>query len=64
VYHLGSTETAVQDLYYATQEQLANIPPAGIVGPDEWNDIFLEAGYYEQTWLQLGQAFSDWVNKH
>jgi pimeloyl-ACP methyl ester carboxylesterase len=63
VYHLGSTETAVQDLYYATQEQLANDPAAGIVGPDEWNDIFLEAGYYEQTWLQLGQAFSEWVNK-
>ena len=21
------------------------------VGPDEWTDIFLEAGYYQQTWL-------------
>jgi len=64
VYHLGSTEKAVQDLYYATQEQLGNAPAGGVVGPDEWNDIFTEAGYYEETWLQLGQAFSAWVNGH
>jgi pimeloyl-ACP methyl ester carboxylesterase len=64
VYHLGNTEKVVQDLYYATQEQLRLHPAGGVVGPDEWNDVFLEAGYYEQTWEQLGQAFSDWVNKH
>jgi pimeloyl-ACP methyl ester carboxylesterase len=64
VYHLGKTEKAVQDLYYASQEQLGLHPAGGVVGPDEWNDIFVEAGYYEQTWEQLGQAFSDWVNQH
>ena len=35
-----------------------------MVGPDEWTDIFLEAGYYEQTWLQLGSAFANWANTH
>jgi TAP-like protein len=35
-----------------------------VVGPDEWTDIFLEAGYYQQTWLQLGSAFADWENTH
>jgi pimeloyl-ACP methyl ester carboxylesterase len=64
VYHLGTTEKAVQDLYYATQQQLGPHPAGGVVGPDEWNDVFVEAGYYEQTWEQLGQAFSDWVNEH
>lgn len=32
--------------------------------PDEWTDIFLEAGYYEQTWLDLGSLFSEWVHNH
>jgi hypothetical protein len=35
-----------------------------VVGPDEWTDIFLEAGYYQQTWLQLGSAFANWENTH
>ncbi len=64
VYHLGSTESAVQNLFYTTENQLASAPAGGVVGPDEWTDIFLEAGYYEQTWVELGQAFSDWVNGH
>jgi hypothetical protein len=34
------------------------------VGPDEWVDAFLFAGYYQQTWLGLGQVFSDYINKH
>lgn len=64
VYHLGSTESAVRKLFYSTEDALATHPAGGKVGPDEWVDIFLGAGYYEQTWLQLGQAFSNWVHKH
>src|ERR1039457_6386922 len=26
--------------------------------------LFLAAGYYEQTWLQLGHAFTAWANSH
>jgi pimeloyl-ACP methyl ester carboxylesterase len=60
VYHLGRTERAVQDLWYADKARLAKHPILGQVGPDEWTDIFLTAGYYEQTWLQLGSAWATW----
>ena len=63
-YHLGKTEAAVSQRWYAEQANLAAHPINGVVGPDEWNDIFLGAGYYQQTWLQLGGAFADWENTH
>ena len=63
-YHLGATEAAVSKRWYAEQATLAKHPISGVVGPDEWTDIFLEAGYYEQTWLQLGSAFANWANTH
>jgi pimeloyl-ACP methyl ester carboxylesterase len=64
VYHLGATEQAVSKRWYAELTTLAKSPISGVVGPDEWTDIFLEAGYYQQTWLQLGSAFADWENTH
>jgi pimeloyl-ACP methyl ester carboxylesterase len=60
VYHLGRTESAVQNLWYAEKARLAKHPVLGQVGPDEWTDIFLTAGYFQQTWLQLGAAFATW----
>jgi len=62
VYHLGATEAAVSKRWYAELATLAKHPISGVVGPDEWTDIFLEAGYYQLTWLQLGSAFADWEN--
>ena len=44
-YHLGATEAAVSKRWYAEQAALAKHPISGVVGPDEWTDIFLEAGY-------------------
>ena len=61
VYHLGTTAAAVQRLFYREQDQLGQ-HPAGAVGPDEWNDLFLDAAYYRVTWLDLAAAFSDWVH--
>ena len=63
-YHLGATEAAVSKRWYAEQATLARHPISGVVGPDEWTDIFLEAGYYQQTWLQLGSAFASWESTH
>jgi pimeloyl-ACP methyl ester carboxylesterase len=63
-YHLGATGAAVSKRWYAEQAALAKHPINGVVGPDEWTDIFLEAGYYQQTWLQLGSAFANWENTH
>lgn len=64
VYHLGKTQSAVKKLYYSTQAALASKPAGGQIGPDEWTDTFVETAYFEQTWVQWGQAFSDWVHKH
>src|SRR6202012_2480799 len=51
-------------VWSAEKADLSKSPISGVVGPDEWTDIFLEAGYYQETWLQLGSAFADWVNTH
>ena len=64
VYHLGSTETAVRKLFYATEARLAAHPAGGQVGPDEWTDIFIYAAYYQSTWVPLAEAFAAWVHQH
>jgi pimeloyl-ACP methyl ester carboxylesterase len=63
VYHLGSTEKAVQKLFYREEAALLKHPAGGVIGPDEWVDAFLGAGYYEQTWLELGSAFAGFVHQ-
>jgi pimeloyl-ACP methyl ester carboxylesterase len=63
IYHLGSTEKAVQKLFYREEAALLKHPAGGVIGPDEWVDVFLQAGYYEQTWLDLGSAFAGFVHK-
>jgi pimeloyl-ACP methyl ester carboxylesterase len=62
VYHLGKTERAVESLWYSTQAKLRKNPAGGVVGPDEWTDVFLYAGYYQLVWLSLADAFASWVN--
>ena len=61
-YHLGSTARAVKALWYKEKAELASKPAGGVVGPDEWTDIFLNAGYYQLVWLQLGGLFASWVH--
>jgi pimeloyl-ACP methyl ester carboxylesterase len=64
VFGLGRTEKAVQDRFYAEKNRLAGHPVSGQVGPDEWTDIFLDAGYFQETWVQLGKAFANWAHGH
>jgi pimeloyl-ACP methyl ester carboxylesterase len=64
VYHLGTTGKAVKAKYYATLQQLRKTPADGIIGPDEWNDVFVSAGYYVYGWADIGAAFSAAVNDH
>ncbi|HEY6795158.1 MAG TPA: alpha/beta fold hydrolase [Kineosporiaceae bacterium] len=61
VYHLGTTEPAVEKAWYAEKEKLRTAPAGGVVGPDEWTDIFLSAGYYQSTWTSLGTLWSDFI---
>jgi len=64
VYHLGSSEPAVEANWYLEKERLRKKPAGGKVGPDEWTDIFLGAGYYQQTWLDLADLWTGWVKNH
>jgi pimeloyl-ACP methyl ester carboxylesterase len=64
VYHLGKTAGAVEKLFYATQKKLERKPAAGVIGPDELTDMFLQAGYYVFGWQDVASAFAGWVNDH
>jgi pimeloyl-ACP methyl ester carboxylesterase len=61
VYHLGRSAGEVERRWYAEQNGLRSRPAGGLVGPDEWTDIFLQAGYYQSTWTELGDLFANWV---
>jgi pimeloyl-ACP methyl ester carboxylesterase len=64
VYHLGKTESAVERLFYREDEGLRRQPADGVIGPDEWEDVFLGAAYSQSLWTVLGATFSAWVNEH
>ncbi|WP_226363453.1 alpha/beta fold hydrolase [Pseudonocardia abyssalis] len=61
VYELGATGDEVEALYYTVQDQLRAAPAEGI-GPSEWNDLFLSAGYNVLAYPGIAQAFSAYVN--
>jgi len=61
VYHLGKSAKAVEKLFYAEQARLAREPAAGVIGPDELTDVFLQAGYYIFGWENVANAFVAWV---
>jgi pimeloyl-ACP methyl ester carboxylesterase len=60
VYHLGSTAQQVEDRFYQQRFELAQSPAGGVVGADEWTDIFLGAGYNNGSWIGLGKLWSDY----
>jgi pimeloyl-ACP methyl ester carboxylesterase len=60
VYHLGTTQRAVRDFYYATREKLTAAPLSGVVGGDELDDSYLIAGYIDlgAYWSTLASALA------
>ncbi|SCF28717.1 alpha/beta fold hydrolase [Micromonospora mirobrigensis] len=62
IYHLGNTGAKVERRFYAEQLKLLRHPAGGVIGPDEWSDIFLQAGYYVYGWEEVAQAFAGWVH--
>jgi len=62
-YHLGTTEAVVEKKYYAAQAKLNKKPAGGKLGGDEWNDVFVSAGYYVYGWEDVAGAFASYVNK-
>ncbi|MDX6280694.1 MAG: hypothetical protein QOH03_1765 [Kribbellaceae bacterium] len=61
-WHLGTTEAAVERRYYSELHKLIGHPADGKIGPDEWTDIFNQAGYYVYGWVDVGNAFAAWVH--
>ncbi len=62
-YHLGATGESVAAAYREVHAQVAAAPISGVVGPDEWDDIFLYAGYADFLWPRLAGVFSGWVHE-
>ncbi|HET9517019.1 MAG TPA: alpha/beta fold hydrolase [Actinoplanes sp.] len=63
VYRLGTSAAKVERRFYAEQLKLRTTPAGGVIGPDEWTDLFLTAGYYVHGWLDVAAAFSGWVHR-
>ncbi|GAB3058749.1 alpha/beta hydrolase [Micromonospora schwarzwaldensis] len=57
VYHLGKTADQVRQRWYATQGRLRTAPAGGVVGPAEFTDIFVYAGYFQAIWPTLAELF-------
>ncbi|WP_242614314.1 alpha/beta hydrolase [Actinomadura roseirufa] len=62
VYHLGKTEKAVEAWYYAARAAAKKAPIGGKIGPDELDDIVLNAGYNTGFYIPYADALSKWVN--
>ncbi len=62
MYRLGRTGQAVEKLYYQVQAELDAKPAGGVIGPSEWNDIFVGAAYYIFGWEDIANAFAGWVH--
>ena len=57
VYHLGTTGAAVKARWYDMLAKTRQAPLGGKIGPDEWTDAFLQAGYYVYGWEDVANAF-------
>jgi pimeloyl-ACP methyl ester carboxylesterase len=61
VYGLGSTGAAVREAYFDARAALHGNPALGLLGPSEFDDALLGAGYAQFLWPVLAQALSDLV---
>ena len=59
-YRLGRTAEKVEINYYA-QEDALRVAPVGPIGPSEWSDVFLFAGYSETNWPYVTHAWVSWL---
>jgi pimeloyl-ACP methyl ester carboxylesterase len=65
IYHLGSTRAQVQAAWYRARADLAAHPISGpngpMIGPDEYDDTFLQGGYDDQLWPSLAAALAGYL---
>ncbi|MEV7288153.1 alpha/beta fold hydrolase [Streptomyces sp. NPDC093252] len=62
VYGLGTTRAEVTAEWDRQIAAVTAAPAAGVIGPDEWADLFLVAPYFQSSWPLLGAAFAGWVH--
>jgi pimeloyl-ACP methyl ester carboxylesterase len=65
-YHLGATADAVRQAWYQARGMLAASPidvsGRPQIGPDEFDDTFLQGGYGNWLWPNLAQALSAYLH--
>jgi pimeloyl-ACP methyl ester carboxylesterase len=68
VYHLGSTQAQVARAWYRARAMLEAHPIRGsagpMVGPDEFDDTFLQGGYSNGLWPGLAAALAAYLRGH
>ncbi|HEY3732724.1 MAG TPA: alpha/beta hydrolase [Streptosporangiaceae bacterium] len=66
-YRLGSTAAQIQQAWYRIRSRLVSHPidgPTGrpLIGPDEYDDTFLQGGYNDSLWPALASAFAGYYH--
>jgi pimeloyl-ACP methyl ester carboxylesterase len=66
VYHLGTTRAQVDRAWYRARADLAAHPISGpsgpMIGPDEYDDTFLQGGYTDTLWPSLASALAAYLH--
>jgi pimeloyl-ACP methyl ester carboxylesterase len=65
-YHLGTTQAQVRQVWYQVRTRLETHPIAGsagpLIGPDEYDDTFLQGGYLDTLWPGFAAALASYVH--
>ncbi|MGE5292366.1 MAG: alpha/beta hydrolase [Micromonosporaceae bacterium] len=65
LYHLGATTADVRQSWYRARANLAAHPITGasgpLIGPDEFDDTFLQGGYLDALWPGLATALQAYL---
>ncbi|RAY12512.1 alpha/beta hydrolase [Actinomadura craniellae] len=61
IYRLGTDPKAVEQAYYRARAAVKAKPIGGKIGPAEFDDAFLPAGYGDNNWPKLALALSSLV---
>jgi pimeloyl-ACP methyl ester carboxylesterase len=65
-YHLGSTQAQVRQAWYRVRTRLETHPIDGasgpMIGPDEYDDTFLQGGYLDTLWPGFAAALASYVH--
>ena len=62
VYHVGNTYQAVRSHYLASIAKLDRHAARGVLGGDEFIDVFTSAGYYVYGWEDIAEAYSAYLD--